>query len=229
MKKKSNLSNIDWEEFYKNENPWGFDGIRGDLIRIKIINDCFKEKNFKNGIDIACGEGYLLNKLNFIRSKSGVDISKTAINRAKKTYPNIKFYVGNPFLEFKINEKFEFVSCFEALYYPSSLKERKKALKKLIQYGSKNATYAFSVVTIGKNKHRNYFTRSSFLKLLSENFRTLKIVPITANYRIPFFQRILIKLLFFLRKKYAINLSTRFVRNAKREEIYQELFICKKL
>ena len=44
MKKKSNLSYNDWEEFYKNENPWGFDGNRRDLIRIKIINDCFKEK-----------------------------------------------------------------------------------------------------------------------------------------------------------------------------------------
>ena len=86
---KSNLSSNDWEEFYKNENPWGFDGIRKDLIRIKIINDCFKEKSFKNGIDIACGEGYLLNKLNFIRSKAGVDISQNAINRAKNNYPKI--------------------------------------------------------------------------------------------------------------------------------------------
>ena len=30
MKKKSIID--DWEEFYKNENPWGFDGIRKDLI-----------------------------------------------------------------------------------------------------------------------------------------------------------------------------------------------------
>ena len=229
MKKKSNLSSNDWEEFYKKENPWGIDGIRRDLIRIQIINDCFKEKNFRSGIDIACGEGFLLSKLNFISSKSGVDISKTAINRAKKKYPKIDFYVGNPFLEFKINKKFEFVSCFEALYYPSSLKERKKALKNLMKYGSKNTIYAFSVVTIGKNKNRNYFTRNSFLKLLSENFTTLKIVPITANYSFPLFERILIKLLFFLRKKYAINLCAKAVRNAKREDIYQELFICKKI
>lgn len=227
--KKTNLSSTDWEKFYEKENPWGLDGIERDLTRIKIINDCFKEKNFRNGIDIACGEGFLLNKLNFIRSKSGVDISKTAINRAKKKYPKINFYVGNPFLEFKIYKKFEFVSCFEALYYPSSLKERKKALKNLMQYGGKDTIYAFSVVTIGKDKNRTYFTRNSFLKLLSENFITLKIVPVTANYSFPLFQRIFIKLLFVLRKKYAINLSAKAVRNAKREDILQELFICKKI
>ena len=227
--KKTNLSSSDWDKFYEKENPWGLDGIERDLIRIKIINDCFKEKNFRNGIDIACGEGFLLNKLNFISSKSGVDISKAAINRAKKKYPKINFYVGNPFLEFKINKKFEFVSCFEALYYPSSLKERKKALKNLMQYGYKDTIYAFSVVTIGKNENRTYFTRNSFLKLLSESFETLKIVPITANYSFPLFQRIFIKLLFVLRKKYAINLSAKAVRNARREDIYQELFICKKI
>ena len=171
MKDKSNFKPSDWDEFYKNKNPWGIDDTRRDWIRIKIINDCFKEKNFKNGIDIACGEGYLLNKLNFISSKCGVDISKNAINRAKNKYPHINFYVGDPFLEFEINEKFEFISCFEALYYPSSLKERKKALKNLITYGTKNTIYALSVVTIGKNKHRNYFTRSSFLKLLSEDYK----------------------------------------------------------
>ena len=33
---------------------------------------------------------FLLNKLNFIRSKIGVDISKTAIREAKNKYPNIK-------------------------------------------------------------------------------------------------------------------------------------------
>ena len=229
MKKKSNLSSDDWEEFYKNENPWGFDGIRKDLIRIKIINDCFKEKKFKNGIDIACGEGFLLNKLNFIRSKIGVDISKTAIRRAKSNYPKIKFYDGNPFLEFKIKKKFEFISCFEALYYPSSLKARKQAMKNLLQYGTKNSIYALSVVTIGKNNHRNYFTRDSFLKLLSENFKTLKIIPISANYNLPIVQKIFIELLFIFRRKYAINLSAKFVINAKREDIYQELFICKKL
>ena len=219
----------DFESLYVKENPWRSDGSLRDLIRIKIINNYFKNSEFNKGIDIACGEGYLLNKLNFISSKTGIDISEIAINRAKKKYPNIKFYASNPFLEFKVKGKFEFVSCFEALYYPSSLKERKKALKNLIKYGTKNTIYALSVVTVGKNKHRNYFTRSSFLKLLSEDFRILKTVPLVASYRIPLFQRILIKLLFFLRKKYSINLSAEFVRNAKGKEIYQELFICKTL
>ena len=219
----------DWNDFYSKANPWGLDGSLADFIRIKIINNCFKNKNFKNGIDIACGEGFLLNNLDFIKKKKGIDLSINAINRAKQKYPNIEFYVGNPFLDFNLDEKFEFVSCFEGLYYPTSLKDRKKALKNLLRYGTKDATYALSVVTIGTNIYGDFYTKESFLDLLSENYEVLKIVTLTGEYKLPIHLRILQKCISILNKKIAANLYFEHMINAKEEDIYQELFICKSI
>ena len=94
----------DWNNFYSKPNPWGLDGSLADFIRIKIINNCFKNKKFKNGIDIACGEGFLLNNLDFIKTKKGIDLSSNAINRGKQKYPDIDFYVGNPFKDFNLDQ-----------------------------------------------------------------------------------------------------------------------------
>lgn len=42
-------------------------------------------------LDLGCGEGTRLNKLSKSKIGVGVDISQTAINLAKRTYPKIKF------------------------------------------------------------------------------------------------------------------------------------------
>ena len=228
IKKRSNLSKENWDLFYEKSNPWRLDGSLRDLIRIKIINNYFKNNNFKNGIDLACGEGYLLDNLKFLNSKKGIDISKNAIQRAKEKYSNIKFYIGNPFLDFYLDEKFEFVSCFEALYYPSTIKERKQALENILKFGTNDAIFAFSVVTVGKNKHRDYFTKENFLKLLSEDFTVLNVITLTADINYPIYLKLIQKFLFILNKKIAANLLLPRVLNAKKNEIYQELFICKK-
>ena len=228
IKKRSNVSKENWDFFYKESNPWRLDGSLRDLIRIKIINNYFKNKTFKNGVDLACGESYLLDKLNFIKSKKGIDISNNAIQRAKEKYPNIKFYVGNPFLDFSLDQKFEFVSCFEALYYPSTEKERKQALKNILKFGSNEAIFAFSVVTVGINKHRDYFTKENFLKLLSEDFIVLDVITITADIHYPIHLKLIQKLLMLLNKKIAVSLFLPGILNALEKERYQELFICKR-
>ena len=218
----------DWENMYSKKNPWGLDGSLSDFLRIKIINDCFKNRKFKNGLDIACGEGFLLNKLNFIKTKKGIDISKNAIDRAKKSYESIFFDVGNPFVDYQTFEKFEFISCFEGLYYLASLKERKKALRNLLNYGNKDSIYAFSVVTIGSDEWGDYYTKKSFLELLSEDYRVLKVVTLRAAYKLPIHLRILQKCLSIFSKRLTANLFFKYVLNSKKDQIYTELFICKK-
>ena len=219
----------DWNNFYSKPNPWGLDGSLADFIRIKIINNCFKNKKFKNGIDIACGEGFLLNNLDFIKTKKGIDLSSNAINRGKQKYPDIDFYVGNPFKDFNLDQKFEFVSCFEALYYPTSLEERKTALKNLLKFGTKDAIYALSVVTVGTNQYGKFYTKESFLNLLSEDYEVLKIVTLTGSYKLPIHLRIFQKSISIFNKKLAANLFFEHMINANKDDIYQELFICKSL
>lgn len=86
-----NLSKQDFETFYINEDPWNVKNSIVDILRVKVLNDYFKNKIFNSGIDMACGEGVLLKQMDFIKNKVGIDISRTAIERGKKNYPEIKF------------------------------------------------------------------------------------------------------------------------------------------
>lgn len=46
-------------------------------------------------LDLGCGEGTRLNEICSYQKAVGIDISKTAINWAKKAYPHIKFIKGD--------------------------------------------------------------------------------------------------------------------------------------
>ena len=78
------------------------------------------------------------------------------------------------------------------------------------------------------NNNYGYFTKESFLNLLSEYFRVLKVVTIQADYKLPIHLRIVQRFLRIFNKRFTANLFFKYVNNAKKEEIYQELFICKK-
>ena len=148
---KENPYKEQFEKLYEKPNPWRADGTISDLVRHRILKNIFSKSKFARGIDIACGEGFMTARMDFVESMIGVDISEKAIYRATSAYPNIKFVSGDAFKDRVVNETYDFVSCFEALYYPSSFEERKKALDNLLNYGSETATFAFSVVTIGEN------------------------------------------------------------------------------
>ena len=225
------LNKENFEDFYEKPNPWAFDGTLADLTRQKILKNIFSNSKFASGIDIGCGEGFLTARMDFIESKVGVDISDTAINRASYAYPNIKFVSGDAFKTKVIDGTFDFVSCFEALYYPSSLAERKKALKNLRNYGSENATFAFSVVTIGENQYRKYFTKNEFIQLLTEmGFVIEGIYAFTlgGNRVSPLIMRVLRKLSFYVFPSIPVKIRAKQTINASDDDVYQHLFICRK-
>ena len=228
MLKKYNPSADDFESLYLKENPWRTDGSLRDLIRIKIINNYFKKVEFNKGIDIACGEGYCTSRLSFIKNKSGIDISSLAIKRAIKNYSEINFTVGNPFKDVLSNDKYDFVSCFEALYYPTSTTDREKAIINLLELGHKDAIFAYSVVTIGSNKHRDYYTKESFKKLVSKYYKIVDIIPVTLKSDKLIF-RIIQKLISYLSKRLATKLFYKRTLNSIDKNVYQHLFILKKI
>tara|TARA_Y100000991_G_scaffold128239_1_gene96718 strand:- start:234 stop:923 length:690 start_codon:yes stop_codon:yes gene_type:complete len=228
MLKRFNPTSDDFEELYKREDPWGIDGSFTNIIRIKIINNYFKNQEFNQGIDIGCGEGFFTSKLNFIKHKTGIDISSLAIKRASKKYSEINFMVGNPLKEKLINRKYDFVSCFEVLYYPNSKEDREKSITNLLELGTKNAIYAYSVVTIGSGIHRDYFTKNSFKELLSKHYKILDIVPFTLHNEI-FILKIIQRIIFNISKRLAANLFYMRTLNNTNKNIYQHLFILKRL
>jgi SAM-dependent methyltransferase len=91
----------DFEGLYKNfSDPWNQleqhknDGEKKKLI-LSLCNYLKNKFGFHNLIDIGCGLGHLTYDLsNAGFHANGIDISKTAIEKAKNNYPSINFQVG---------------------------------------------------------------------------------------------------------------------------------------
>lgn len=226
---KENPTKNDFEELYQNKNPWNFDGTLNDLIRLKILNNLFKDTYFQRGLDVACGEGFLTAQLNFVENKFGVDISEKAIHRAKMLYENVTFESGDAFKNYTTDSKFDFISCFEALYYPSSNHDRKSALKNLMRLGNLDATYAFSVVTTGESKYRKYFTKTEFTEMLNEvGYKVKTVVGFViegSSVSLPFrlFRKIVTLL---LPQSISVLILEKIITKMSDNFIYQHLFIC---
>jgi 2-polyprenyl-3-methyl-5-hydroxy-6-metoxy-1,4-benzoquinol methylase len=84
-----------FEEMYRAESQEGFDSWRQEDLRSLKNQICLamlNQYNFYSILDVGCGKGaftHLLKKAN--NQVHGVDISETAINRARIKYPDIVF------------------------------------------------------------------------------------------------------------------------------------------
>lgn len=91
----------DFENMYKNseETPWHQDNIKAfpDIEISKTILGIVAP--FNSLLDVGCGLGYYLNDISqFVENKDnvyGIDISKTAIENARKLFPDFNYSVCN--------------------------------------------------------------------------------------------------------------------------------------
>ncbi|MDB2561963.1 class I SAM-dependent methyltransferase, partial [Sulfurimonas sp.] len=116
----------DFEGLYKNDiNPWGQDGSDPRLEKyycysreniVTILNQHYSKK--KTLLEVGCGLGYVVDY--FAKNSSficsGVDISKTAITKAKKIFKEYEFYCYD--IQ-KINSKktYDVIILNQALWY----------------------------------------------------------------------------------------------------------------
>lgn len=89
-------------------------------------------------LDIGCGDGFFtsqLNNLNTVKNVTGVDISKTAIQIAKRRFPGIDFVVASvdklPFS----NESYEFVSMIEIVEHILDIEQMFKEVNRILKPG----------------------------------------------------------------------------------------------
>lgn len=90
---------------------WGYEYI----TYIDFITNYIEEKiKPMSLLDIGCGDGFLINKLNFDKSKkiNGIDLSEKAISFAKAFSNGYKFYCKDLF---EIREKYNTVCLIEVL------------------------------------------------------------------------------------------------------------------
>ncbi len=79
-----------FEEMYKNcKDPW-FQSKRNEGNEIQFMIAILKKK-YSKILELGCGFGHIANELSKFGNVTGLDISKTAIDKAAKLYPHIKF------------------------------------------------------------------------------------------------------------------------------------------
>lgn len=128
----------DFDEMYQNEEIENYDSWnQNTLIELdkKISLAIIDQYNFSSILDIGCGKGaftHLLKRKN--NTVMGIDISETAINRAKSKYPDIEFKVldANKILE--LNDKFDLVLNMETLSYIRDWKELISDISAMTRY-----------------------------------------------------------------------------------------------
>jgi predicted TPR repeat methyltransferase len=141
---------VEFESLYQREDPWGINKSVPAMARISMIKNLFRFDKFKNSLDIGCGEGFIIGALDFIENITAIDISQIALARAKRKYPEINFLWGDiNDLSLIADDQFDFISCFETLYYIDSRSKRKQVLAQIEKKGRDKCVFAFSVVTGG--------------------------------------------------------------------------------
>lgn len=114
-----------FENLFKSiPDPWNFKNSAYEKKRYKILLNYVKKINPKNILEVGCAEGLFTEKLSEICGNViAIELSETAIKKAIKTAPRVKFMQGDvmeimPSLN---NDFFDLVVAPEVLYY---LKEK---------------------------------------------------------------------------------------------------------
>ena len=153
----------EFEEMYRDfDDPWNQKKIEIHKEEKKICLEFIKNSNFKKIIEFGCGLGSFTNQISrYCNNLTGIDISETAIKKAKKSYPHIKFRIGRfPDLEFLKDFNPDCILMPEITWYV--LEE----LDQLISFLKKQMPQTFLVHTlmVYKKETQNY-GKSSFTNL----------------------------------------------------------------
>ena len=117
----------DFEEFYKTEDdPWQQAGKEGEMStyykwsRQRLLKRLCPEKNDKI-LEVGCGLGYLTKLISDefpYTTCDGLDISKTAVNKASKLFPELTFTQGDICSkDFLKTYKYDFILLSQILWY----------------------------------------------------------------------------------------------------------------
>ena len=149
-----------FELIYFFKNPWNLNS-REEVYRYEYLNNFLIKKNknkiYSNILEIGCGEGihtsYLTNIANKITS---LDISKVAIEKAKKKHiKNVEFH--NCIIEKYITkEKYDLIIASEVIYY---IKDIKKFIHRIESF---KTNYIITYYSKENHKLRKFFNNNSY-------------------------------------------------------------------
>lgn len=137
-----------FEKMYQNEDKENYDSwFQEDLtdfgkqVSLTILN----KYNFNSILDIGCGKGVFTQLLKKVNNHiTGVDISKTAIKKAKLKYKGIEFLRLTAEEILKLKKKWDLIVMMEILSYLRNW-------KKIIALAAKRTSYIYIFLYIPSN------------------------------------------------------------------------------
>jgi 2-polyprenyl-3-methyl-5-hydroxy-6-metoxy-1,4-benzoquinol methylase len=193
-----------------------------------------KQLEYKNILDVGCGDGYLLNHLETDAEKLGVDLSQKAIMFANAFAKDAKFEIKDLFT---LEEQYDLISLIEVLeHIPNDFVE--PFMTKVLALIKKDGYFIISVPTtvipLNKKHYRHYDE-----KLLSEHIEKFGDVELVKERRVykmtstlKFFMRLLNNKVWSVNSKTLLNLFWKWhVKNninATKEDGYHIIRIYKK-
>ncbi len=110
-----------FDSMYRNssEVPWHQDKTVNSIFSDLTVA-LLKARRVRSLLDVGCGLGYMTDRLRReipgLERVVGIDVSETAISRAREMFPEIEFLSGKP-QAMAGNEKFEAVASKDVLWY----------------------------------------------------------------------------------------------------------------
>lgn len=168
--------------FMDNETPqikrtlgWGFEY----LSYMNEVIEEIKQLEYKNILDVGCGDGYLLNHLETDAEKLGIDLSQKAIMFANAFAKDAKFEIKDLFT---LEESIDLISLIEVLeHIPNDFVE--PFMTKVLSLIKKDGHFIISVPTtvipLNKKHYRHYDE-----KLLSEHIEKFGDVELVKERRV---------------------------------------------
>jgi len=134
-------------------------------------------KQIINGsiLDVGCGHGTqsdLLSKLGF--DVTGIDVNEHMINYAKSVNPTVKYIHGN-FLQYPFDIKFDYTFDRGCLHL---FKKEKTNFINKVHSLTRNLFFTkVAQFTQFHNRNPENIPKEDFIKLLSEKFKILDLIP----------------------------------------------------
>jgi SAM-dependent methyltransferase len=173
MKKSVQQKILDLVKKNYNEIAFDFDMSRKKKTWPKTEELCLGVKNGDRILDLACGNGRLLEsfqgkEIDYL----GVDISEELIKLAKNNYPNYIFQAGDLLALNNIvpkNQKYDYIFCLAALQHIPGGEARLKVLQDVKLLLADSGTIIISNWNLWKSKHRKKIFKQAILKILGFN------------------------------------------------------------
>ncbi|UCH31800.1 MAG: methyltransferase domain-containing protein [Candidatus Bathyarchaeota archaeon] len=173
-------SPINYESFSYRVTAW---------LRFRTLISILSDLNRKTGIlvDVGCAFGDFIYKFSEKGYKAvGCDVSKWAIRKAKRLYPNIDIILADvnalPFKE----KTFDIVTMLETLEHCQKLN---KVLEEISRIATANGLVIFSIPTTDLNDtqadktHIWHLSLTEWLKIFERKFRLVKIKYFLKNLK----------------------------------------------